>query len=205
MSSVENSFSQKQSGLTKAVQFVPQKTAVLVVDMLNDFFVEGGDVLYEPHQRLLTAARSAGTQVFFLNQWLRPDDSLFEMRTPHCIQGTWGAEIVKALEVKDEDIIVPKRRYSGFTQTSLDMSLRERGITTVIVTGVVTNICVRSTVNDAYFLQYDVIVPRDCVMATSPQAQEVHLYDIDTHYGTVTNLETVLDVLTQAKVEAVDK
>ncbi|MEM6282075.1 MAG: isochorismatase family cysteine hydrolase [Chloroflexota bacterium] len=209
MSNVENTFSEKQSGQPKLVQFEPTKTAVLVVDMLNDFFeeggemvLEGGDVLYEPHQRLLETARSAGTQVFFLNQWLRPDDSLFQMRTPHCIQGTWGAEIVKALEVKDEDIIVHKRRYSGFTQTSLDMSLRERGITTVIVTGVVTNICVRSTVNDAYFLQYNVIVPRDCVMATSPEAQEVHLYDIDTHYGVVTDLETVLDSFEQFRAEA---
>lgn len=206
MSSVTNSFSEKQSGQSKRVHFEPTKTAVLVVDMVNDFFeeggkmvLEGGAVLYEPHRRLLSAARESGAQVFFLNQWLRPDDSLFQMRTPHCIQGTWGAEIVEALEVKEEDIIVHKRRYSGFAQTSLDMSLRERGIDTVIVTGVVTNICVRSTVNDAYFLQYNVIVPRNCVMATSPEAQEVHLYDIDTHYGVVTNLETVLDVLMQKK------
>ncbi|MEM6529181.1 MAG: hypothetical protein AAF653_12865, partial [Chloroflexota bacterium] len=88
MSNVENTFSEKQSGQPKLVQFEPTKTAVLVVDMLNDFFeeggemvLEGGDVLYEPHQRLLETARSAGTQVFFLNQWLRPDDSLFQMRT----------------------------------------------------------------------------------------------------------------------------
>ena len=83
----------------------------------------------------------------------------------------------------------------------MDLTLRDRGINSVIVTGVVTNICVRSTVHDAFFLRYKVLVPEDLVMATSPQAQEVTLYDIDTHYGDVTNLDNVLALL-QRKREA---
>ena len=120
MSSIKNTFSEKQSGQPKKVQFEPEKTAVLVVDMLNEFFeaggkmvLEGGDVLYKPHQQLLEAARKAGTQVFFLNERLRPDDSLFEMRAPHCIQGTWGAEIVEAPHARarcavDYGVILPR-------------------------------------------------------------------------------------------------
>jgi ureidoacrylate peracid hydrolase len=73
--------------------------------------------------------------------------------------------------------------------------LRERTIATVIVTGVVTNICVRSTVHDAFFLGYEVVVPVECVAATTSQAQETSLYDIDTHYGTVTHLDQVLSLL----------
>ena len=204
MSITRNSFSEKQSDLQRAkiASFEPATTAVLVVDMLKDFFkeggamvLEGGEALYEPHQRLLTAARNAGMLILWLNQSLPPDDSLFEMRTVHCLAGSWGAEVVDELPVEDSDIIIPKRRYSGFFQTTLDLTLRERGINTVIVTGVVTNICVRSTVHDAFFLRYKVLVPEDLVMATSPQAQEVTLYDIDTHYGAVTNLENVLAVL----------
>jgi ureidoacrylate peracid hydrolase len=177
----------------------PAKTAVIVVDMLNDFFLEGGamvleggHVLYDPISRLLEAARASGSPVYWANQWLDPDDGLFQTRTPHCIKGTWGAEIVPALPVPPGDTVVHKRRYSGFFQTDLDLRLREKGIETVIVTGVVTNICVRSTVNDAFFLGYRVVVPRQCVMATSPEAQEVHLYDIDTHYGDVVDLDAVL-------------
>jgi ureidoacrylate peracid hydrolase len=68
----------------------------------------------------------------------------------------------------------------------------------VIVTGVVTNICVRSTVHDAYFLGYDVIIPVECVAATSPEAQETTLYDIETHYGTVSSLDEVLSRLQAA-------
>ncbi len=206
-----NSFSEKQSDQVtrKIADFDPATTAVLVVDMLNDFFVdggamvlEGGDALYEPHQKLLAAARAARIPVIWLNQSLPPDDSLFEIRTVHCLAGSWGAQIVDGLPVEATDIVIPKRRYSGFFQTTLDLTLRERGINTVIVTGVVTNICVRSTVHDAFFLSYKVLVPEDLVMATSPQAQEVSLYDIDTHYGDVTNLDNLLAVLDR-KREAV--
>lgn len=200
--SLKNTFSEKLSERRgdRTLAFNPTTTAIIVVDMLNDFLKEGGtmvledgEVLYEPHQRLLKKARAAGSTVFWTNQWLDPEDSLFQIRTPHCLKGTWGAEIVDNLAVDENDIVVPKRRYSAFFGTSLDLSLRERKIDTLIVTGVVTNICVRSTINDAFFLGYHVIVPEACVMATSPQAQEVHLYDIDTHYGDVTSLNSVLE------------
>ncbi|MCY3867114.1 MAG: cysteine hydrolase [Chloroflexi bacterium] len=199
-----NTFSEKQSERQrdKITDFNPATTALLVVDMLKDFFdqggamvLEGGKALYAPHQKLLAAARAAHMPVFWLNQSLPPDDSLFEMRAVHCLAGSWGAEVVDELPVEEGDIVIPKRRYSGFFQTTLDLTLRERGIDTVIVTGVVTNICVRSTVHDAFFLRYQVLVPEDLVMATSPQAQEVTLYDIDTHYGDVTNLENILVAL----------
>jgi len=197
MRTSRNSFSEKQSHQQRDAfsDFNPATSAILVVDMLNDFFkeggamvLEGGAALYEPHRQLLAAARAAGMPVLWLNQSLPPDDSLFEMRVVHCLAGSWGAQVVDELPVAAEDIIIPKRRYSGFFQTTLDLSLRERGIDTVIVTGVVTNICVRSTVHDAFFLRYKVLVPEDLVMATSPQAQAVTLYDSDTHYGDVTNL-----------------
>jgi ureidoacrylate peracid hydrolase len=191
-------FSEKR--IQQELQIIdPQRTAVLVVDMLNEFLEEGGKmvlpgghILYEPIQRLLDSARSTGMQVFWLNQTLPPDDTLFRKRVPHCIKGSWGAQVVDALKVESEDIIIPKRRYSGFFQTDLDLNLREHKIETVVVTGVVTNICVRSTIHDAFFLGYEVIVPEECVAATSPRQQEATLYDIDTHYGIVTHLETLL-------------
>ncbi len=203
-----NTFSEKQSNQQrgKTADFDPATTALLVVDMLKDFFdeggamvLEGGKALYAPHRKLLAAARAARMPVLWLNQNLSPDDSLFEMRAVHCLAGSWGAEIVDELPVEESDIVIPKRRYSGFFQTALDLTLRERGIDTVIVTGVVTNICVRSTVHDAFFLRYKALVPEDLVMATSPQAQEVTLYDIDTHYGDVTTLDQVLAVLQRAR------
>lgn len=198
---MQDQFSEKRID-KKGFNLDVTRTALLVVDMLNDFFEEGGAMvlpggksLYPPVGKIIDVAHEKGMPVFWLNQWLREDDSLFETRVLHCIVNSWGAKIVDALPQYPEDIIIHKRRYSGFFQTSLDLFLRERDIKHVIVTGVVTNICVRSTVNDAFFLGYDVIVPRDCVEATSPEHQETHLYDIDTHYGTVTDLEQLLAVI----------
>jgi len=181
------------------LEFDLTRTAVIVVDMVNEFFepggkmvLAGGTVLYAPVNALLDAAHQVHMPVFYTNQWLRPDDALFKKRIPHCLMDTWGAHIVDALHRSPDDIVVPKRRYSAFFGTDLDLLLRERTIATVIVTGVVTNICVRSTVHDAFFLGYDVVVPVECVAATSPQAQETTLYDIATHYGTVMHLDEVL-------------
>ena len=194
---MSDQFSEKR--VDREISLDPSKTAVLVVDMLNDFFedggvmvLEGGKSLYEPISLLLRAARKTNVPVFWLNQTLYPDDKLFDKRIVHCIEGTWGAQVVESLPVMPEDTVIAKRRYSGFFQTDLDLHLRERKIEYAIVVGVVTNICVRSTVNDAFFLGYEVFVPEDCVAATSERQQEAHLYDIDTHYGTVTNLDAVI-------------
>ena len=203
---MQDSFSERRTEQTTKIN--PRHCAVLVVDMLNDFFkdggemvLEGGDVLYEPIESLTQAGRQLNMPIFWLNQSLSPDDTLFRKRVVHCLKGSWGAGIVDNLTVAEDDIIVPKRRYSGFFQTDLDLHLRERSIQQVIVTGVVTNICVRSTVNDAFFLGYDVFVPEECVMATSDQLQQSHLYDIDTHYGTVLGLQDVLDQMESNSVE----
>jgi ureidoacrylate peracid hydrolase len=178
------------------LEFDRTRTAVIVVDMVNEFFepggkmvLAGGTALYAPVNVLLDAALQAHLPVFYTNQWLRPDDALFKKRVPHCLRDTWGAQLVDALHRAPDDIVVPKRRYSAFFGTDLDLHLRERTIATVLVAGVVTNICVRSTVHDAFFLGYEVVVPLECVAATSPQAQDTSLYDIATHYGTVVPLD----------------
>ena len=64
--------------------------------------LDGGDVLYEPHRELLSAARDKGMPVFWLNQDLPPDDSLFQTRAVHCLSGTWGAEIVDELDEHED-------------------------------------------------------------------------------------------------------
>ena len=178
------------------------RTAVIVVDMVNEFFepggkmvLAGGTALYAPVNALLDAAHQVHLPVLYTNQWLRPDDALFKKRIPHCLMDTWGAQLVDALHRAPNDIVVPKRRYSAFFGTDLDLHLRERHIAIVLVIGVVTNICVRSTVHDAFFLGYEVVVPVECVAATSPQAQATSLYDMATHYGTVAPLDQVLSLL----------
>ena len=189
----------------RSLAFEPGRSAVLVVDMLNDFLEPSGAMplpegrrLYEPIRRLLGSAREHGSPVIWVCDTHPPGDREFDKRSVHCLTGTWGAQIVEALQPPDDEYRVSKRRYSGFYETDLDLRLRELGVAHVILTGVVTNICVRSTAHDAFFRGYDVIVVQDCVAATGEREQESSLYDIDTHFGTVAGLEEVLTVFERA-------
>ena len=189
----------------RSLGFEPGRSAVLVVDMLNDFLeptgampLPDGQRLYEPIERLLAAARAHGSAVIWVCDTHPPDDREFEKRTVHCLAGTWGAQVVDALAPPDGEYLVRKRRYSGFYETDLDLRLRELGVEHVIVTGVVTNICVRSTAHDAFFRGYDVTVVEDCVAATGEREQESSLFDIATHFGTVAGLDEVLAIFARA-------
>jgi ureidoacrylate peracid hydrolase len=188
--------------IIRDLDFDPARSAVVVVDMLNDFLEPEGAMpllegrkLFEPINRLLAAARRRGSPVIWVCDEHPEFDREFEKRSVHCLQGSWGAEIVADLEVGPDEYRVPKRRYSGFYETDLDLRLRELGIEYLILTGVVTNICVRSTAHDAFFRGYQVIIPVECVAATSPREQESTLYDLDTHYATVAGLDEVLSIL----------
>ena len=176
-------------------------TAVLVVDMVNDFCKPGGamvlpgyEALVGPQTQILNAARGAGAPVIFIVDAHRANvqDREFKKRAPHCIEGKWGSQVIDELPIGPGDYIVTKRRYSGFFNTDLDLTLKDLGIDTLIVFGVVTNICVRSTVHDAFFNGYETLVPQDCVAATSPREQMSSLYDIATHFGIVCDANEVV-------------
>ena len=195
-------FSGKKKDVTYTIK--NESTAILVVDMLNDFLtpggkmvLEGGDTLFEPIKNLLTEGRSKGIPIVYVNDSHRVSlrlDREFTKRAEHCIEGTWGAEVVEELSPQQEDFIVKKSRFSGFFETDLDLTLKDLKIETVIVVGVVTNICVRSTIHDAFFRGYQVIVPEDCVMATGEREQESSLYDIQTHFGEVSDSKRVIEL-----------
>ena len=151
--------------------------------------------LIEPQNAVPGALRAAGGPVINVVDAHRPQlrrDREFLKRSPHCIEGTPGCEIVPDLDRDPADMVVTKRRFSGFFGTDLDLTLRDMMVDTVIVMGVVTNICVRSTVHDAFFLGYRVVVPQDCCAATGPREQISSLYDISTHFGTVSDSASVV-------------
>ncbi|MBA2597979.1 MAG: cysteine hydrolase [Chloroflexia bacterium] len=188
---VVSEFSERRTG--RRLRFDPDRAAILVVDMLNEFLepegvmplLEGRRII-APLNALLAEGRRLGMRVIWLcDEHPHREDREFEKRIPHCFAGTWNAGIIDAMDVAPDEPRIAKRRYSGFFGTDLDLRLREWGVQQVVVTGVVTNICVRSTVHDAYFLGYDVFVPEDCVSATSDREQVSTLYDIDTHFGDV--------------------
>lgn len=186
-------FSSKNAA--QEVSLDPAKTAIVVVDMVNDFCVEGGamvlpgyEALLPAQKRVIAAGRAAGCPVVFVidaHHGAAPNEREFKKRTRHCIEGEWGAQVIDELAPQPQDLKVIKRRYSAFFNTDLDVSLKDYGITSIVVMGVVTNICVRSTVHDAFFLGYDVVVVEDGSAATGPREQASSLYDIATHFGVV--------------------
>jgi ureidoacrylate peracid hydrolase len=196
-------FSAKQSG-THQAEVAPARTALLVVDLVNEYVepsglmpmpgcVAGGGALIDANRRLADGARAAGAKIV----WIRPghqdsSDGLFRKRIVHALEGTWGSELHPGLGVEPGERILSKRRYSAFFATDLDVWLREHQIERVVVTGVALNICVRATVHDAFFNGYDVWLVQDAAQATSEREAASTLYDIATHYGDVTTVTEVL-------------
>src|SRR5436309_7651485 len=191
--------------LERQVRIDPKATGIVVIDMLNEFCKAGGAMVlpgYErlipPQKKVIDAGRHAGSPVLFVADTHRPNvrqDREFLKRTSHCLEGSWGAQVIANLDPRPDDIYIVKRRYSAFFNTYLDLTLRDLQVNTLVIFGVVTNICVRSTVHDAFFLGYQVIVPEDCVAATGPREQESSLYDIGTHFGIVADSEHVTAAL----------
>lgn len=183
----------------------PRRTAVLAIDMLNEFCKPGGKMVLPGYERLLpaqrsviAAARALEVPIFWIIQChdpkLRRDRELLK-RGSHCLIGSWGVQIIEDLQPEPNDFYVQKHRYSAFFRTNLDVLLKDMECDQLIVFGVVTNICVRSTVHDAFFEGYEVVVPEDCCSATGPREQESSLYDIATHFGVVSRSELVIDSL----------
>ena len=167
------------------------KKAILVIDVLNDFVKPGGSLRVERAERiiprlraLLEWARRRGIPVIYACDAHRKGvDAELRLWGDHAIEGTWGAQVVEELEPKENDFVVKKRRYSAFFGTHLDLLLRELGVSTLILTGLVTSVCVQHTAADAYFRGYELIVVRDCCEALSEEDHERALDYMRRVYG----------------------
>ena len=113
--------------------------------------------------------------------------------------GTWDFEIVDELRPLPSDTVIVKSRYSGFVGTVLDSVLRGRGVRNLLMVGIASNVCVESTIRDAYFLDYWPVMVADATMpAGSAEIQRATLYNVSTFFGWVTTAEDVATVLRQS-------
>lgn len=156
------------------------KHAILIIDMLNDFIgpkatlrCEAGEEIVPNIRKLIDFAHDHGIQVIHIQEAHRLNDADFRVRPVHAVKGTWGHEFIPELQPEEDkgDYVVQKRRHSGFAYTDLDLFLREEKIDTVVLTGVWTNVCVRSTGSDALYHGYNVICISD---GTASQDQSMH-------------------------------
>jgi ureidoacrylate peracid hydrolase len=181
-------------------------SALIIVDMQNGFCHEDGFMnkigldwttsrdAVEPVDRLAKAARAAGMPVFYTRYSLNADYSdagLLPEVYPQIVEvggmirGSWDGAIVDELAPQPGDRVIDKTRYSAFYDTTLEEQLRELGIDTVIVCGVTTNVCVESTVRDAFFRDFRIVVPSDATAAVSPDLHEGSLNDFRYAFGAV--------------------
>ena len=166
-----------------------EKYAVLVVDMLNDFVTgalkcDRGLAIVPKTAELLEGMRKKGVPVIFCNDaHIKGIDHELKLWGDHAIAGTEGAEVIPELKLCKDDYVVPKRRYSGFFQTDLDILLRELGVRTVIMTGLHTHMCVRHTSADAFCLGYDVVVAKEATDSFTEEDYKAGLAYLKTCYG----------------------
>ncbi len=165
------------------------KAAAIVIDMINDFvsgvFKNNRAAKIIPNiEALLSQARRRNVPVIYATDAHLPGiDPEFDIWGRHAETGSWGAEIVDELKPRKGDFRVYKRKYSAFQGTDLDQLLRELKVDTVILTGVVTDICIQHTAADAFFRGYKIIVPKDCVEAVDAPTQEAAIQFLRKAYG----------------------
>ncbi len=115
-----------------------------------------------------------------------------ELRGKLLTFGTWDFQIVDELAPQAGETVVVKSRYSGFAGTNLDAMLRSRGVRNLLMLGIASNVCVESTLRDAYFLEYWPVMIADATMAAGPEEiQRATLYNVRTFFGWVASSEGV--------------
>lgn len=161
--------------LHKRVALDPASTALVIIDMQNDFVRDDGTLQVKSApstigaiSRLLALARGSGMRVAFSQDTHDPGDPEFEIWPAHALRGTWGWEMIDELAPNEGELVVQKVRYDAFYGTELDHMLRLWNVTTIVLCGTVANICVHYTAASAALRWYDVVIPKDAVSAVEP-------------------------------------
>ena len=173
-------------------------SAVVVIDMANDFVFPGGTIAdaggteYQARAkaivpglaRLLQAARRAGVTVIYATDAHTPGDDELRKWPPHAMAGTPQAEIVADLAPLPGDVVLPKRTYSPFLNPDFEQALAERGIRRLYITGLHTDCCARHTSGDAFQRGYDLIWVTDALQAFTDEAHKNGLDYFKAWYAT---------------------
>jgi len=153
----------------------PARTALVVVDMQNDFVSAGGSLRVPDAEAtipsiraLLELARAQRMRVVYTQDTHREGDPEWRIWPEHAREGSWGWQIVDALAPAEEETVIRKVRYDGFYGTPMDHFLRVWGVDTLVICGTVANICVHYTAASAALRWYDVVIPRDAISALDP-------------------------------------
>jgi ureidoacrylate peracid hydrolase len=190
----------------------PQWAALLVVDVQNDFVSSKGSAAQRGEDvstaqamvprliRLIEEARRVSLTVVYVktthSQWTDTPSWIYrksqETNLNTCREGSWGAEFYDGISPLPNERVVIKHRYSAFINTDLNTVLKAKGIESVLVTGVATNVCVETTARDAYMYDYYVTMVGDCAAAYDSKLHETTLENMRRHFGLVASSEEII-------------
>ena len=167
--------------------------------------------------RVIDAARRAGLTIIFLQtgwdkdlqtagttespNWHKSNPMKLMRQRPELkgkilTHGSWDYELMQEIVPAPEDIIVTKTRYSGFHGTHLDGLLKARNVRYLVITGLTSNVCVESTLRDAYHHEYFCLLIEDATQHSGPPyIRDAVLYNVETFLGWVTSTDTICAAL----------
>ncbi len=191
----------------------PRYAALIVVDVQNDFVSpegsagkRGDDVgaaiaMIPNLTRLIDQARKVGLTIVYIrtthSEWT--DTASWIYRTSQksglstCREGTWGADFYDGIAPLPSERVVIKHRYSAFINTDLNTVLKARGIQSILVCGVATNVCVETTARDGYMYDYYVTMIDDCSAAYDAKLHMGTLENIRRHFGLVASSHQIIE------------
>lgn len=199
-------------------------TALVVIDLQRAFCLDEGSVAQQGQDisactaaakacgPLVAACRTAGVPVVWTRMMFRDDYAdggvLVHTLRPGMKQigalraGTEDVELIPGLDVRDEDFIVDKPRFSAFIGTNFELVLRQLGASRLIVCGVTTSMCVESTVRDASQRDYDVFVVEDACAELDAARHEAALTAMGFGFARIVDSEEALSMLANASPRA---
>ena len=202
----------------------PSSCALIIVDVQNDYAHKDGHMgktlgdrieerrkILKPLRRMIDVCREGGVRVIWIQSVRTPEDSerhrhrIIPPRLaddPEWLGGprkdSWGATIVEEVKPGAADTVVQKTRNSAFYKTDLENLLKREGIDTLMFAGIATNICVESSLRDAYFRDFDVILVEDCCSAGDTESHEATKRTVGRAYGAVTSSEEAIHKISDA-------
>ncbi len=196
----------------------PEKTALLIIDVQNDFAHPEGkgaqwgarmqpvpDVVRSIN-RLVETARAVGSPVVYarIEHSPRTDRPNYRERYTQrrmdpadllCATGSWGAEFfADLLPPHPDDAVITKYGYDAFQDTALDAVLHSRGIENIVVTGLVSNLCVQTTAEHGFGLGYYVTVVADATAGDDLASHEAALRNLGLYFGLVATTDELVSV-----------
>jgi nicotinamidase-related amidase len=200
------------------------RSALIVVDMQNDFLHPDGGfgrrAKANPEKKidmpflastipnakkLIQAFRETGRPVVYIAHVLKEDysDAAFPYwrsgahasRHDFLIEGSWGADIVDELAPRSDEPVVIKKGFGGFHHTALDTILRNHGITTCVICGVTTCICVSTTVRGGTELNYRMLIAKDAIAEAQREAHDAELKIFQRCFGDVNASDEIIAML----------